>query len=231
MQRDPATRVAIRYVQANYFTPGDVVLYGKYKNQKGIFRSFGSDKWGNPTVEIEPIPKGRKQNKIFGLFRIWRADVKEKALAEIAEQQKMAAKAEYLYAGVILDSPSQAALIRWWEQEVGPLLPSEKAHHMTIQVKPDPMEAQALPLGRRARLQVIGYAQSDTVQAVAVKASVGTVKAHPHVTVALGPGGESSHANALLAHGYERVRGPTLTGEIGVVTNKRRVIFDLKRLR
>lgn len=79
------TRVAARYmVAAGYFQTGDVVLMGKYKNKRGRIVGFGSDKWGNPTVEIEPIPKGRKQNKVFGLYRIWRADVKEKALAEQA---------------------------------------------------------------------------------------------------------------------------------------------------
>jgi hypothetical protein len=82
------SRVAERFIKASYFTPGDIVLYGKYKNHKGKVISFGQDKWGNPTVEIEPIPKGRKQNKIFGLFRIWRADVKEKALAEQKAQQE-----------------------------------------------------------------------------------------------------------------------------------------------
>ncbi len=69
---------------ASYFEVGAVVLYGKYKNHRGRIVGFGQDKWGNPTVEIEPIPKGRKQNKVLGLFRIWRADVKEKALAEQA---------------------------------------------------------------------------------------------------------------------------------------------------
>lgn len=82
------SRVAERFIKASYFKPGDLVLYGKYKNHKGKVISFGQDKWGNPTVEIEPIPKGRKQNKIFGLFRIWRADVKEKALAEQKAQQE-----------------------------------------------------------------------------------------------------------------------------------------------
>ena len=62
----------------NYFRIGDIVLMGKYKNARGKIIGFGEDKWSNPTVEIEPIPKGRKQNKIIGLFRIWRADVKEK---------------------------------------------------------------------------------------------------------------------------------------------------------
>jgi len=63
-----------------YFKVGDVVLMGKYKNKRGVVVGFGQDKWGNPTVEIEPIPKGRKQNKIVGLYRIWRADVKESKL-------------------------------------------------------------------------------------------------------------------------------------------------------
>lgn len=73
--------------EASYFSVGTIVLYGKYKNHRGIVRSFGKDQWGNPTVEIEPIPKGRKQNKVFGLFRIWKAEVKEKALAELAKQE------------------------------------------------------------------------------------------------------------------------------------------------
>ncbi len=81
---DPlAIRVAARHlVAAGYFNVGDVVLFGKYKNKRGKIVSFGSDKWGNPTIEVEPVPKGRKENKVFGLYRIWRADVKEKALAE-----------------------------------------------------------------------------------------------------------------------------------------------------
>jgi hypothetical protein len=79
---DKLTRqVALKYA-TGYFSIGDKVLYGKYKNKVGIVKSFGQDKWGNPTIEIEPFPKGRKQNKIMGLYKIWRADVKEKALKE-----------------------------------------------------------------------------------------------------------------------------------------------------
>jgi hypothetical protein len=82
---DPALRVARRFV-ASYFKLNDVVLYGKYKNHHGKIVGFDKDKWGNPTIEIEPIPKGRKKNKVMGLFKIWRADVKEKALAELNKQ-------------------------------------------------------------------------------------------------------------------------------------------------
>lgn len=83
---DPLTlRVAARYLVAEgYFRVGDVVLYGKYKNKRGKVVAFGADKWGNPTIEIEPIPKGRKKNKVFGLYKVWLAGVKEKALAEQA---------------------------------------------------------------------------------------------------------------------------------------------------
>ena len=59
-----------------YFKVGDIVLMGKYKSSRGKIVAFGEDKWGNPTVEVEPLPKGRKQNKVIGLFKIWRADVK-----------------------------------------------------------------------------------------------------------------------------------------------------------
>lgn len=67
----PAQRVARRFVAA-YFNVGDFILFGKYKNKKGRIIEFGVDPKGNPTVTIEPIPKGRKQNKTFSLFKIWK---------------------------------------------------------------------------------------------------------------------------------------------------------------
>lgn len=85
-----ARQVTRKY--AAYFEIGVKVLYGKYKNKVGIVKGFGKDKWGNPTIEIEPVPKGRKQNKILGLYKIWRADVKEKALAEKDKMDKLAVR-------------------------------------------------------------------------------------------------------------------------------------------
>lgn len=41
----------------NYFKIGDIVLIGKFNGGHGSIVGFGEDKWGNPTVEIEPIPK------------------------------------------------------------------------------------------------------------------------------------------------------------------------------
>ena len=71
-----AKRVAARWLMAKSFTlnEGDPVLYGKYKNKKGIIRGFDKDPKGNPIVLVDPLPKGRKQTKAIQLFRIWFRD-------------------------------------------------------------------------------------------------------------------------------------------------------------
>jgi hypothetical protein len=53
------------------FDIGDVILFGKYKNKRGRIISFGVNPKGQTTVEVEPIPKGRKKNKVMGLYKIW----------------------------------------------------------------------------------------------------------------------------------------------------------------
>ena len=70
---------------AAYFEVGDIILYGKYKNKKGRIVRFGDDGKGNPTVEIEPIPKGKKQNKTLGLFKIWQ-EKGDKSAARVAHR-------------------------------------------------------------------------------------------------------------------------------------------------
>jgi hypothetical protein len=90
MAKSPAQldREIAQVLAKPYFKVGDVVLTGKYKNARGSIRGFGKDKWGNPTVEVEPTPKGRKQNKIIGLYKIWRADVKEGVLMKQRRRQR-----------------------------------------------------------------------------------------------------------------------------------------------
>lgn len=86
-----AQRVARRF-QAAFFNVGDIILYGKYKNKKGRIVSFGKNDKGQPTVEIEPIPKGRKKNKVMGLFKIWNVSKKEEAVAKQQEEEEKAKK-------------------------------------------------------------------------------------------------------------------------------------------
>lgn len=82
----PGWTKSARTKEAAFFEVGDIVLYGKYKNKLGRIVRFGDDGKGNPTVEIEPIPKGRKQNKTFGLFKIWKQRDVQKAAALVTQR-------------------------------------------------------------------------------------------------------------------------------------------------
>jgi hypothetical protein len=65
-------RVAARFAaKTDFFKPGDHVFFGKYKNKRGIIVRVFDDEKGHPSIEIEPVPKGRKKNKIMGLYKIW----------------------------------------------------------------------------------------------------------------------------------------------------------------
>ena len=54
----------------NYFNIGDEILFGKWKNKRGLIIDLFLDPNGIPIVTIEPIPKGRKKNVVMGLFKI-----------------------------------------------------------------------------------------------------------------------------------------------------------------
>lgn len=59
---------------AGMFSKGDHVLFGKYKNKKGKIVDLYLDDKGHPTIEIEPIPKGRKKIVTMGLYKVWKPD-------------------------------------------------------------------------------------------------------------------------------------------------------------
>lgn len=65
----------------NYFDIGDLIVYGKWKNLRGRIVAFGTNDKGFPAIEVEPIPKGRKANKIIELFRIRKAEPAERVAA------------------------------------------------------------------------------------------------------------------------------------------------------
>lgn len=56
--------------RAAFFNVGDVITFGKYQNKHARIVAFHDDGKGNPLVELEPLPKGRKKNKIIALFKI-----------------------------------------------------------------------------------------------------------------------------------------------------------------
>lgn len=70
-------------VAAAFFNVDDEVTYGKYQNKPGKIVRFFDDGKGNPMVEIEPVPKGKKKNKELALFKI-RHPKKDKTAERVA---------------------------------------------------------------------------------------------------------------------------------------------------
>lgn len=66
-------RRLIREVATNAgpFKKGDRVLFGKYKNKKGKIVDVYDDDRGHPTIDIDPVPKGRKKTVTMGLYKVW----------------------------------------------------------------------------------------------------------------------------------------------------------------
>lgn len=90
---DMATSI-LRIAKKFELNVGDPVLYGKYKNKKGVITGFKTDeKSGDPIVVIEPVPKGRKQTKELKLFKVRfdeeRADPAKRA-AEMSNRASVA---------------------------------------------------------------------------------------------------------------------------------------------
>jgi hypothetical protein len=84
---------AARFIQATgFFNVGDFVWMGKYKNKLGQLLAFGVDDKGNPTVTVRPIPKGRKQDKTFSLFKMWK--VKPEQIVDLKARGKLASTLE-----------------------------------------------------------------------------------------------------------------------------------------
>jgi len=117
------------------------------------------------------------------------------------------------FVAVVLDEISHARLLKWWKSEVGPLLSRKYAHHMTVQFAPSERDLRGMPMGEKVSLQVIAWAQTNSIQTVAVRSSMKSSSTIPHVTVAT-DGVPPSKSNALIAAEFTRVRGPKLSGTL-----------------
>jgi len=96
-------RVAAKYLIAtSYFNVGDFVVFGKWKNKRGKVVRIFEDARGIPYIEIEPIPKGRKSNKLLSLFTIRRMppEAINEAKQIEAESLRTASTLPVLYRGI-----------------------------------------------------------------------------------------------------------------------------------
>jgi len=115
-----------------------------------------------------------------------------------------------LYVAVVLNSESRLRLCRWFPAKA--LLEKLFAHHMTVTFRPTLEEFEKLPINQGVFLKVIGYAQDEHVQAVAVMGFPSS-NAIPHITVAT-DGTPPKASNDLLAKGFTLIDGPTLLGRV-----------------
>ncbi len=56
----------------DYIQVGQTVLYGKFKNRPALVKKIFKDDRGVIMIELEPVPKGRKKNRIMSLFSVWK---------------------------------------------------------------------------------------------------------------------------------------------------------------
>lgn len=73
-------------VTAAFFNVGDIVTFGKYQNKRAKIVAFHDDGKGNPLVELEPIPKGKKKNKTIALFKIRRVKDDKKTASRVVDR-------------------------------------------------------------------------------------------------------------------------------------------------
>ena len=115
------------------------------------------------------------------------------------------------YVGVFLDSRSKAALTSAYNLAHDKV----KNEHVTLGFKLTP-ELEAL-IGTPVQMKVVGYAEDDLGQAVAVDLPSGVPydkKGLPHVTLTHDRSVGAKYSNELLAKGHDGKPGPTLTGII-----------------
>lgn len=75
----------VRVAGGDYFKVGDEIVFGKYKNKRGRIVQFFLDDRAVPMVEIEPLPKGRKKNRLMGLYNFWH--VPERRLRNVPSKE------------------------------------------------------------------------------------------------------------------------------------------------
>lgn len=88
------------------------------------------------------------------------------------------------------------------------------AEHVTVAFEPKAHEMEAFKLGASVIVRVVGYAEDDRGQAVAVvvedaetKLPVTIRNPIPHITISCAEGTKPVYSNKLLEGGYNKVKG------------------------
>lgn len=115
------------------------------------------------------------------------------------------------YSGIVLDEASYSKLVNALQKYLKPLLeagwqmqnrppppnpPERLPHHMTITPSALPEDLRPL-IGKPQTMVAFKWGQSDKAAAVAVKSSVRSTNAVPHITVAISSTGKPFDSNQI----------------------------------
>jgi hypothetical protein len=129
-----------------------------------------------------------------------------------------------VYAGAFLPEESRAALLSAFPAKH----PKALAHHMTIAFKPTEDEVSGLPLGQLIKLRVVGYAEDEFGQAVAVDPmGVLSKNAVPHITISVDKK-SPVYSNELLARGYESVIPFEIYARVGLFMDDGQIRYEIQ---
>ena len=111
--------------------------------------------------------------------------------------------AAVLYIGIALDKRSREMLLEY----IPPVHENVTANHVTLVHEPSDNELALFAEGEPMPIRVVGYAEDDRSQVVAVqlpKHFMGLARRTPHITISTAPGVQQVYSNELIEAGLER---------------------------
>lgn len=139
-----------------------------------------------------------------------------------------------LYSAIVLDGVERQKLVSALKERLEPLLqqgwkmqnspppgvpPEILPHHMTIiPGQPLPPDMRDL-IGTKQQMTAYMWGQNEQAAAVAVRSSVHSTNAQPHITVAVSPIGKPFHSNNITE--WEPISEIQLSGIVEEVTAKK----------
>ena len=130
-------------------------------------------------------------------------------------------KRKAIYSAVFLTQDGEIDLLNWWTNDMQKnLLQKRFHHHMTIKFRPESDEVTSLDLGSEITLKIVGYADDENGQAVAVEGFASSNDI-PHITISTSLETSPVYSNELLSRSFVPIEnGPEIKGTIGFWNGK-----------
>jgi len=141
--------------------------------------------------------------------------------ALVKKSGKKNKKRKAIYSAVFLTEGGERDLLNWWTSGMKKqLLERRFHHHMTIKFRPGHDEVTSLDLGANVTLKVVGYANDENGQAIAVEGFASSNDI-PHITISTSLETSPVYSNELLNRDFVPLEGgPEIKGVVGFWNGK-----------